>query len=315
MSASPTPPEPTASAAALAAPTPAATPGASVHVVLVAVQLAFASLPVAGKLAMREIPSSAVALVRIAVAAAAFVAWRAARGPWPRLGVRDVALLTACSVLGIAGNQLLFLTGLARTTAVNAAVLTASIPVGTVAIAAALGRERVTARRMLGVGVACAGVLWLVGAEGFRLDATTLAGDLLIVANALAYAAYLVIVREPIARLGAGVVVPVVFAVGAVLTLPVGVVDLVRAAPLLSARAWWLLAYVVLVPTIFTYGANAWALGRAPSSLVAVYIYAQPVATALLAVAVLGEPLSARAVVAGALVLTGIAVATSGPSR
>jgi drug/metabolite transporter (DMT)-like permease len=284
-----------------------------VHAVLVLVQLAFASLPIAGKLALREVPSTALAFVRIAVAAAAFIGWRATRGPWPRLETRDVRTLAVCAALGIAGNQLLFLVGLARTTAVNAAVLTASIPVATIGVAVALGRERLTPRLAVGVCTACLGVLWLVGADGFRLRATTLAGDLCIVGNALAYATYLVLVREPIERLGAEIVVPIVFGIGAALTAPVGLVELWRAAPAVSARAWGVLFYVVLVPTIFTYAANAWALARASSSLVALYVYAQPVAAALLALVVLGEALPMRTLVAGALVLSGIAVVSSGP--
>ncbi len=292
-------------------PATASAPSLAVHGMLALVQVAFASLAVAGKLAMREVPSPALALVRIGGAALAFLVWRRLRGPFPRMSGRDWGLLTLCAVLGIAGNQLLFLAGLARTTATNASVLSAAIPVLTVAAAVLLGREKLVPRLAAGLALACAGMLWLVGADGFRLEGGTLVGDLLIVVNASAYATYLVIVREPIARLGADVVVPVVFGLGAVLTLPFGLAPLATVAPGLGPSAWLLLLYVVLVPTIFTYGANAWALARAPSSLVAVYIYAQPVCASLLAFFFLDERPAPRAFVAAALVFAGIALATS----
>jgi len=296
---------------AIAAHAPSGSAQPAVHLVLALVQVAFASLAVAGKLAMREVPSQGLALVRIGGAALAFLVWRRLRGPFPRIALRDLALLTLCAVLGIAGNQLLFLAGLARTTATNASVLSAAIPVLTVAAAVVLGREKLVPRLAAGLALACAGMLWLVGADGFRLEGGTLVGDLLIVVNASAYATYLVIVREPIARLGADVVVPVVFGIGAVLTLPFGMAPLASVAPGLGLSAWLLLLYVVLVPTIFTYGANAWALARAPSSLVAVYIYAQPVCASLLAFFFLDERPAPRAYVAAALVFAGIALATS----
>ena len=53
--------------------------------------------------------------------------------------------------------------------------------------------------------------------------------------------------------------------------------------------SWLGLIYIVLFPTVGTYFLNVYALKRAPSSLVAIYIYVQPVLGALMAAATLGE--------------------------
>ena len=89
------------------------------HGVLLVVNVAFASLAVAGKVAMRDLPPETVSFVRVAGAAILFALLHVAlRGP-PRLGRRDAAIAAVASLVGIAANQLLFLGGLSRTLAIN----------------------------------------------------------------------------------------------------------------------------------------------------------------------------------------------------
>ena len=89
---------------------------ASVHLALLAVQLAFASLSIVAKRVMVEL--SPFALVAIRATSAALLLWVIAllRRRW-RVPRRDLAVLAGLAVLGIAANQLLFIAGLARTSA------------------------------------------------------------------------------------------------------------------------------------------------------------------------------------------------------
>lgn len=288
-----------------------APPRALVHAALFAVQIAFASLSVVGKVVVRTLEPGALALLRLAGAAAVFGALALARRDpsAPRMPPRDVLAIAGCAVLGIFGNQVLFLYGLRLTTAVNATVLVATIPVFTVLSAILLRREPPRAASLVGVGVAFAGALWLVGGE-FALGSAGVAGDLLVLSNSVVYALYLVLVRDLALRYGSIRVVAIGFACGALLALPLGAPALARQAGALDGETWLLVAYVVLVPTVFTYLANAWALRFAPSSLVAIYIYLQPIVAALLAWIVLGEIVRPRVLVTVALVFAGIWIVT-----
>jgi drug/metabolite transporter (DMT)-like permease len=280
---------------------------------LLAVQVAFASLSVVGKVVLRSLEPGAIALVRLAGAAlvfAAIAAARAERGGWTRIPSRDVLAIAGCACLGIFGNQVLFLYGLRLTSPVNATVLIAAIPVFTVLIAILLGREKARAKVLGGIAIASAGVVWLVGAEAIALGAEGAIGDLLVLANSLVYALYLVLVRDLALKHGSLPVVTIGFAVGAALALPIGVPALAEQGPALDASTWALLAYAVLVPTVFTYLASAWALEHAPSSTVATYVFAQPPVAAVLAWIVLGEVPSARLAVAAVLVFAGIWLVT-----
>jgi drug/metabolite transporter (DMT)-like permease len=276
---------------------------AKVHLALVAVQLMFASLSVVAKLALREQKPFAIVAVRTPAAALVFlVAWLI--GWRERVAPRDLLALCLYALTGIVLNQLLFISGLQRTTATNAVVIGATIPVFTVGVAVLSRREQATPRKLTGLSVAFAGALAVVGTDHF--DSTRLIGNLLVVANSLSFSIYLVISRNLLSRYRTMTVVTFTFLFGAIGVLPFGAADLLAAVGHLSTATWVALGYIVLFPTVGTYFLNAFALKRAPSSLVAIYIYLQPLVGALLAAAMLGERPSAGTLTGGVFIAAGI---------
>jgi drug/metabolite transporter (DMT)-like permease len=112
--------------------------------------------------------------------------------PLPRGALRRLVLL------GVVGNtlyQLGFISGLARTTASNSALILASMPSVVAFIAAGLRLEPVRPRVMGGVLVATLGVVLVVAARGMGFGRATLAGDLLTVAAVLCWAGYTLALR------------------------------------------------------------------------------------------------------------------------
>ena len=276
-----------------------------VHLALVAVQVMFASLSVVGKLVLRELPPFGLIAFRTPVAALVLLLI-SAFSPREKVAPRDLASIFVYAFFGIIANQLLFIAGLQRTTATNAVVIGAIIPVFTVGVAVALRREQATNAKMLGLCVAFVGAMAIVGAGRFEGGGSRLAGNLLIVANSLCFSLYLVISREVLNRYRTLTVVTWTMTFGAIGVLPFGAVDLYTHAPALSAASWLGLIWIVLFPSVGTYFLNAYALKRAPSSLVAIYIYVQPVLGALMAAATLGERPSLFTALGGALIAFGI---------
>ncbi|MBX3246599.1 MAG: DMT family transporter [Myxococcales bacterium] len=281
-------------------------PRVKVHLALVAVQVAFGALPVAGKIAMETVGPYALSLFRVS-GAALFFGFLALRGrhaspiPWP-----DVLRIAGCGLLGMAANQVLFLGGLERTTATNATVLVTTIPVFTFLVAVVSRHERFDPRGALGLLVACAGVLAIVHVERFALASDGLLGDLMIVANALCYACFLVLVRPLATRYGAMRVVAISFVASTIAVAPFGVPQLSDAFARADLRAWLTVLFILAVPTILTYLLNTWALKHARSSTVAVFIYLQPIVGLALAALVLGETLGPRAVAGTLAVFVGV---------
>jgi drug/metabolite transporter (DMT)-like permease len=278
---------------------------ASVHVALVAVQLMFASLGVVAKVAMRELPGLGLICARVTLATVIMVAARLFV-PREKVERRDLLELAVYAFFGVTANMLIFIVGLQRTTATNAIVIGATIPVFTVGVAVALRKEVATVAKVVGLSVACVGAMVIVGAGRFTSGGGRLVGNLLVTLNSLSFAIYLVISRRLLAKYQPLTVVSWTFVFGALGILPFGLLPLVRAAPQLSHSTWACVLFIALFPTVGTYFLNMFALRRAPASLVAIYIYLQPIVGALLAARTLGERPSGDTYVGGMLIGLGI---------
>ena len=175
--------------------------GASPYVALLFVQLFFGTLPVLGKIAMREMTPFTLAAFRGVLGALLLsLAARAFSGPDPPQTVRERLEVAFLALLGIVANQVLFISGLKRTTATHATLLTATIPVFTILAGLLLGRERPTLRRLLAVPIAFSGILFLLGPARLDFRGETLLGDLLVTANSAVYSFFLVRARDVLAR-------------------------------------------------------------------------------------------------------------------
>ena len=152
-----------------------------------------------GKLALTTIPPLVLAGLRVASAAVVLELIRRAAGQsLPAREDRGIFFLLA--LLGVSLNQIFFILGLSLTTAINTAVLTATIPVFTLAVALVLRHERLRLRPLLGLVFAFAGALVLLDVQRFDWRSDFVKGDLLLLANCLSYSFYLVLGRPVMAR-------------------------------------------------------------------------------------------------------------------
>ena len=281
--------------------------GLHVHGALTLVSLLFSANYIISKLAMNAFSPLVFAYLRVVGSAVILNALVHDRTPVSR---EDSWRLASYSLLGVVLNQSLFLGGLSLTSAHVAVILMTTIPAFALAAAIVVGRERATAAKIGGIALAAAGALLVVAGEGFEGARKSLIGDLFILGNSLCYALYLVLSKPIMARLSARRVIAWIFALGTVLMLPISAWPMLhqdwRHIP---AQAWLALALVILGPTVAAYLLNAWALANAESSLVATYTYLQPVTTILLAAIFLGESVRPVAIVAAALIFTGIYLA------
>ncbi|MCB9898406.1 MAG: DMT family transporter [Planctomycetes bacterium] len=264
----------------------------STRLLLVAVQVCFGVFPLLGKVAMGPggLQPRALLVWRLLVGTTVLMAIAVARHRRAALpSARDLAALFGLSILGVTLNQLLFLEGLSRSTAVNAGLLMTVIPVATLALAALFGKERLTLPRVLGIALSVTGVAWLFLHRGAAVGAAdTSFGDLLMTTNAVSYSAYLVLAKPLLARLPRLVVIAWVFAFGA-LTAPWFALDVDWAPASTSATQWAAVVGVVLLPTILAYLGNIVVLARTHASTTAAYVVLQPFVAAGLGMAVLGE--------------------------
>lgn len=281
------------------------------HVALLMVQVFFGAAAILGKFALVAFPSSAIVGFRVAGAALAFV-FLQKFGNGFRLDQRVHYLyfaLFAC--VGVIFNQLLFFKGLSLTTATNTSLLAVMIPVFAILVSVIIGNDRLTGLKVLGTITAGGGVIYLIDPANASFSSATTQGDLLVILNSLFYATYVAVSKNLITHYGALKSLAWLFSFAAIVNVPVGLLSLSTVeVSQIDSTAWLALAAIVVFPTILAYYWNAWALARVEPSVVAVYIYLQPLIGTVLAIFILGEAWKPRIFLAMALIFTGVYLVT-----
>lgn len=274
---------------------------------LALVQLFFGLHYLAVKRVLVEIPPPAWALIRVACAALLLAGVALALGRRLTCSAGDLGRLALYSLFGVVFNQLCYAEGMARTSATHASILMTAIPVSTLGCAVLLRRERWSLRKLAAIGLGLAGVLLVVRPFAAPAAETRLSGDVLILVNGLSYSLFLVLSKRLMARMDALAATTLLLGFGTLGMLLPGLPALRGFDPAgVSPWVWTLGAWIVLFPTAAAYLMTYWALARVESSVVAFFVYLQPVVAAGLAVTLLGDPLPAHVLAGAALVFAGV---------
>jgi drug/metabolite transporter (DMT)-like permease len=262
-----------------------------------------------GKTAADTIPTLALGLFRFLIAGAGFLLLARFRG----LELLSVAraewrIYLLAGFLGVVVNQVAFLGGLAYTLPSHAALLYALTPTLVLLLAWARGQERPGLRKVGGLVLAFSGVaVVLSGKTGGNLPPKWILGDLLILVAVVAWAGYTVLSRPLVQKHGAQRATTLSILAGLALFAPLGLFGLPRLV--LSAvppMAWVGLVYLGLLTSVAAYLLWFHALSMKEPSRVAIATNAQPVATALLAWAFYGQPITPAFALGTVLVLGGV---------
>ncbi len=295
----------------------AATTNYSPHLALLGVQLFFGTLPVVGKYVLQSIPSFALVGFRVGGAALAFVILQAFSSNGLRLEKKShYWWFLLYSLLGVVLNQMLFINGLSLTTATNTSLLAVLIPIFALLVSVVLKFDRLSARKIFGVILAAAGVIYLVDPTKASFSSETTRGDLFIIVNCFFYATYIAVSKQLIQHYGALKSMAWLFLFGSIVTVPLGAYSM-RGVNLGSVPGWtWFaIAMIVIFPTILAYYLNAWALARVSPGVVAIYIYLQPLIGFISAVIFLNEHFTLRVVLAAILIFAGLFLVTRKPKE
>jgi drug/metabolite transporter (DMT)-like permease len=229
----------------------------------------------------------------------------ALRSRWPRgrdwLGVAALGIMFYGVFFVVYGEALVY------TTAARGSLAVSTLPILTMVVAALLGRERLTARKSLGVLVAIGGVAIALIAGMGDAPAGAWRGDLTMLGGMLSMALYNVLSRPLMARSSALGYAAAGMAFGsgcnALLAWHGGSF---RALPAFGAAQWMAALYLGAFAGALGFYLWVYALGRTTPTRVANTITVSPIAAALLAALLVGEPIGASLVVGVAAVGAGI---------
>lgn len=228
---------------------------------------------------------------------------------------KDLGLLAIASVFGVAINQLMFFKGLNFTTPINAAVIMPSTPIIVMIIAAFALKEKVTFKKVLGIGIGLSGTLLiLLAGKKISFDSETFVGDLMIFVNASCYGIYLVMITPLMRKYHPITVVKWVFLFGTITVLPFGWNEFLEIDfATMPTNIIWACLYVVFGLSFFAYLLNIVALKKLSPSVVSIYVYLQPLLAAAFAIGLGKDELTVIKVAAAVLICTGVYLVSSKP--
>jgi drug/metabolite transporter (DMT)-like permease len=186
-----------------------------------------------------------------------------------------------------------------------AALLVAGVPLFVVALRW-LSRDRPTPRTLLGVGVGFCGLAVLL-LPGSRPQGVAVVAALTVVLASFLWSIGSFWAGR--AQLPADALVTAVAEMvgGSVGCAVGGLLHGERFSPgVVTPKAWWALAYLVVLGSVVAFTAYSWLLGTAPVSQVATYAYVNPVVAVLLGALLADEQLTLTSVVGGLVTLVAV---------
>ena len=274
-------------------------------------QALFGSLPVIGKVVLAVIPAVSLVGFRVGITALILIIVQAYRRRFWLQYREDYKKLAVLSLFGVTFNQLLFIGGLSLTTASNTSLLAVTIPICALLVSVVAGIEKLRPIKVLGLLLAAAGILFLIDPRKASFSSETTLGDLMILVNSLSYGAFVATSKETIMRNGPFRSMMWMFIFAAIICVPLGMFSLSNTdVSAIGTNIWLLILYIAVVATAGPYLLNAYALAKVNPSVVAVYIYLQPVIGFILAVMFLGEVIDAKFAAAAVCVFAGVYLTT-----
>lgn len=282
------------------------------HAAAATAALSAGAAVVATRFVIAETDPISLVFYRYVVSVICFLPLLPAIWPRARLVLSEYAKIAMFGILFFVLFPWAFNAALHYNPAARGAVGLATIPIQTLLVAAAFGREPLTAAKLAGVLLAFSGIVVALGAAALGLDNPDhLIGDGLMLLGVLCAAIYSVFSRATLTRHGPLFVTALAMAFAVAALLPVVAInDGGLALPTFSPRGWIAVVFLGTVAATVQFSLFMWALRWLPPTTTVLYLTLNPITAMVLGIAVLGETLTAELVAGMALVLVGILIGT-----
>ena len=278
------------------------------------------------RFAQETLPSIAIASYRLIIASFIIFpfTFKKAREEMKDLNSRSIWLIIISGFL-LALHFASWIISLEFTNVISSVVLVTTTPIWVTAISPWLINERVPKRFLLGLALACLGMVlisfnnsglfsnWKMN-EIFFKDELVIQGNLLALLGALCAAGYVVIGRILRRQLSTGSYTLSVYSIaGAVLVLFAVVWQKQSMRIDLNDLKW--LVLLALIPQVIGHSLINWSLGIMPAYYVAISLLGEPIGSTILAVVILKEIPTIREIISAGIILLGIFIAIIGPKN
>jgi drug/metabolite transporter (DMT)-like permease len=262
------------------------------------------------KWALESFPPLTLTFLRLFIASLVFLPFAWMRAKQAAKGPIQIPWLRMCSLsfTGVAGYFLFNYLGVGLTSGVHYSIISASLPLCTILLAALYLKEKLTVPQWGGLLLGVAGVLLITVHPGGN-GGGSLIGDLLILASDLIWAFYVIQMKRPQGEtaLPSELFTALTLCIGGWMIFPFMLAELwMYGLPPVTYEATASLGMLVAGPTIAAY----WLWNRAMESVSAgkagLYLNVMPVISVISSIGLLGEALTWTTFAGGILVLAGV---------
>jgi drug/metabolite transporter (DMT)-like permease len=246
---------------------------------------------------------------RVVVTCAIFWIISLFAGPKEKVPFKELPLIALAAFCGVGFNMVTFMWGLSLTSPINASVLMVSTPIIVLVLSAIFLKERLFATRIIGILVGFSGaalLIFLSTGAGAEASNPTL-GNLLIFVNAFSYSFYILLAKRLTAKYHVFTLMKWLYFFGLLFITPFGITQgLAFDFSMASTSTLLNIGYVILFATFGTYMLNIIAIRTLKPSVVAVFVYLQPLLATLIAVSLGKDIITWQKAVAGLLIFSGV---------
>ena len=229
---------------------------------------------------------------------------------------KDLLQMFFASLFGIVINQCCFVWGLSLTSPVNASIITTSLPILTMVLAAIILHEPVTKLKVGGVFLGAIGALTLIIGSSTGETGNASSGDVLVICAQLSFTFYLVLFKNLIGKYSPITLMKWMFTYASIMVIPFTYGEWIRmdwatAEPIVI---WGAVAFVV-GPTFLSYLLLPVGQKNLRPTVTAMYNYVQPIVASFVAVFAGISSFTVANAIAIILVFTGVFLVTRSKSR
>ena len=271
---------------------------------------------VVAKVTLQEFPPFTLAFLRFALASLLIAPFFWAETKNVKIDNKDLPKLILVGVLIITLNIGLFFEGITRTTAINASVLTLIVPILSVFLGWRFLKEKTSLVNLFGVIVGLIGALVIIEIPQFFIGIFSpkeFLGNGLIILASIAWVVGSIFSRQMLEKYPSMVVTGIAFLIGTITFIAPAFSEYIQ-------NPGWIkqvsilgiigLTYMTLLSSISAYFLFEWGLAKTSVSKANLLHYIEPIITAGLAVAILGEIITIPFIVGSFLIVCGVYLGT-----
>ncbi|MDL4839436.1 DMT family transporter [Aquibacillus rhizosphaerae] len=261
---------------------------------VIAAMVIVGSSVVTGKILIQTMPIFLASELRFLVASLILVPLLIFKEGIPSLNKKDIVILFFQSFTGVFLFSIFMLYGLKFTTAMEAGLVTSTLPAMVALLAYFITKEKLTRNKIVGILTAILGVI-ILNISGvvheMQVGNLKILGNLLVLGAVMGEALFIILGKSISKKISPLAITTGVSIIGVLLFLPMAIYDIIRANYSFGyVHDWLLISYFGIIVTVLAFLLMYQGIAILPATTVGILTSVLPLSTVILSFFFLREP-------------------------